>query len=254
MLWLETLTKRFGEKVAVDDLSLHIPPGELFALVGPNAAGKTTTVKMAVGLLRPDRGVIRIAGRDLRADPVAAKSVIGYVPDRPFLYERLTVGETLDFVASVYRIPPGERGEAKESVLRSFGLLGERGRLAGDLSHGFRQRLVFAMAMIHNPRLVIVDEPLVGLDPRSARTVKDCLKAKAVEGGAVFMCTHTLSVAEELADRIGILSRGRLIALGTLDQLRESCGGAGKLEEVFLRITAEHSIFFDQAQRRDRKK
>lgn len=239
MLQIDSLTKRFGEKVAVDDLSLSVGEGEFFALLGPNAAGKTTTVKMIVGLLRPSAGAVRIAGRDVRDDPVSAKSALGYVPDRPFLYDKLTVSETLDFVAAVYGLPPGERDSAKEEAIRAFGLSDERDRLAEQLSHGFRQRLVFAMAMIHDPRLVVVDEPLVGLDPKSARSVKDALRKKADSGGAVFMCTHTLSVAEEIADRIGIMSRGRLVAVGTLAELRNICDGEERLEEVFLKITEE---------------
>lgn len=240
MLELCGLTKKFGDKVAVDGLNLTIERGEFFSLLGPNAAGKTTTVKMIVGLLQPSAGAVRIEGHDVHSEPLKAKSSVGYVPDDPFLYDKLTVSETLDFVASVYG---GGRERSREKVLSLFNLSGVRNLLSEQLSHGFKQRLVFAMAMIHEPRLMIVDEPLVGLDPRSARKVKDALKERARSGGAVFMCTHTLSVAEELADRIGILSRGRLIALGTLHELQKKCGGAGGLEEIFLHITEKHCNF-----------
>ncbi len=236
MLQINALTKRFGDKVAVDRLDLAVPEGELFALLGPNAAGKTTTVKMITGLLKPSGGSMRIAGYDISQEPVKAKSFLGYIPDIPFLYDKLTVSETLDFAASVYGLSVEQRGRAGREVVSMFNLAGDKDLLVEQISHGLRQRLVFAMAMIHDPQLVIADEPLVGLDPRSARSVKDCLKAHTRRGGAVFMCTHTLSVVEELADRVGIISQGRLIAVGSLSDLQRMCG-ADKLEEVFLRIT-----------------
>lgn len=238
MLEIAGLTKRFGGTTAVDGLDLSIGDGEFFALLGPNAAGKTTTVRMIAGLLRPTSGRIRIAGFDLAADGVRARSCLGYIPDVPFLYDKLSVVETLDFIASVYGMTGVEGARAREAVLARFDLGRARGDLAEELSHGMRQRLAFAMAMLHSPRLMVVDEPFVGLDPKSACAVKDALRERARSGGAVLMCTHTLPAAEELADRIGILHRGRMVAAGTLGELRRKAGGAGSLEEIFLGMTA----------------
>jgi ABC-2 type transport system ATP-binding protein len=237
MLEMKSLTKRFGGYTAVAQMNLAVRAGELFALLGPNAAGKTTTVKMIVGLLRPTAGVVSIGGCVMSRESTRAKSLVGYVPDVSYLYERLTVSETLDFVMAVYGVEDASRDGARESVLKRFDLYEQRNLFAGQLSHGMRQRLVFAMAMVHAPRLLVVDEPFVGLDPRSAYNVKEVLKEQVRNGGAVFMCTHTLSVAEELADRIGIISKGRVVACGTLQELRGRCGEAERLEEVFLRLT-----------------
>jgi ABC-2 type transport system ATP-binding protein len=194
---------------------------------------------MIAGLLRPSAGTIRIAGHDSAAEDVTAKSFLGYIPDLPFLYDKLTVSETLDFVAAIRGVSGDDAAAAKGRMLSLFELDEQRDMLAEHLSHGLKQRLVYAMAMLHGPRLLLVDEPFVGLDPRSARTVKEAMKGIARSGGAVLMCTHTLSAAEELADRIGILSHGCLIALGGLPALKREAGGAAKLEEAFLRITEE---------------
>ncbi|MCX6354754.1 MAG: ABC transporter ATP-binding protein [Candidatus Aureabacteria bacterium] len=241
MLELVEVSKKFGDTLAVDRLSLTVGAGEFFALLGPNAAGKTTTVKMIAGLLRPNSGRIRIAGSDIVRDGTRAKSALGYVPDIPFLYDKLTAEETLDFAAAVYGMGDAEGKRAKEEMLLRFDLLRERSMLTEELSHGLRQRLVFAVAMIHKPRLMLVDEPFVGLDPRSTRSVKDALKGCAREGGAVLMCTHTLPAAEELADRIGIISHGRLVALGTFNEIKKAEGREGSLEEIFLKVTASSS-------------
>lgn len=239
MLVLSGLTKRFGGLTAVDRLDLSVRAGEVFALLGPNAAGKTTTVKMIAGLLRPTSGSIRIAGLDAVGEGTRARACVGYVPDIPFLYDKLTVVETLDFAASVYGMADGDGRRAREEVLSRFGLCHVRDDLAQGLSHGMRQRLVFAMAMVHAPSLLVVDEPFVGLDPKSACAVREALRERARSGGAVLMCTHTLSAAAELADRIGILHRGRMAAEGTLNDLRAKAGGAVSLEDIFLRVTAE---------------
>ena len=239
MLELIDVTKRYGDTVAVNGITLRIGSGEFFALLGPNAAGKTTTVKMIAGLLRPTSGQLTIAGHDCACDGIRARSILGFVPDIPFLYDKLTVAETLDFAACVYELPVEERERAREEMLSLFPLARERDLLVEQLSHGLRQRLVFSMAMIHRPRLMVVDEPFVGLDPRSMRTVKDVLKDCARGGGAVFMSTHTLSAAEELADRIGIIMGGRIIALGSPGELKQQAGGAHQLEEAFLQITEE---------------
>lgn len=239
MIITRNLTKYFGEKAAVRDLNLEIPPGELFALIGPNGAGKSTTLKMLVGLLRPSEGQALIAGHDIQKEPVEAKKVIGYIPDFPFLYEKLTGAEFLQFVGELYRIPPDELKQLARHYLKLFGLTELAGELIQNYSHGYRQRLVFAAAFLHDPRVLIIDEPMVGLDPRTSRLIKDLLKERCRRGDSVLMSTHTLSVAEELAHRVGIIDRGRLIACGSLEELRRQSGVSGKLEEVFLKISSE---------------
>ena len=239
MIELKNITKRFGAKVAVDNLHLEIEAGELFAILGPNGAGKTTTIKMITGLLRPDEGCIRVCGKDVLTEPVAAKQHISYIPDEPYLYEKLSGREFLEFVGSMYRM---ERKNIEKEVVGLSECLG-LGDFIDDLSeqysHGMKQRVVIASALLHDPKVIVVDEPMVGLDPKSARVVKDLLSSLAKNGTTIFMSTHTLAVAEELADRIGIMAHGRMIALGTLHELqRLSCGERG-LEESYLRITAE---------------
>jgi len=239
MIELKEMTKRFGKKVAVNRLTLEIPPGELFAFLGPNGAGKTTTIKVITGLLRADEGEVRVCGHDVLADPVNAKRRISYVPDEPYLYDKLSGREFLEFVGRMYRM---ERGEVRRKVaeLTETLSLGEfLDDLAEQYSHGMRQRVVIAAALLHEPKVIVVDEPMVGLDPKSARVVKDILRSLSRNGAAVFMSTHTLAVAEELADRIGIIAHGRIIALGTLAELRGTADGPAGLEESFLRLTAE---------------
>ncbi len=233
------LTKTFGDKTAVNDLTLSIPAGQLFAFIGPNGAGKSTTIKLLTGLLIPTRGQALIGGRDIRRQPVAAKRMIGYIPDFPFLYERLTVREFMDFIAGIYGLDPALREGREEHYLNLFGLEEHAGELVRNLSHGYRQRLVFAATFLHRPRVLIIDEPMVGLDPRTGRLIKDILKDHCRRGGTVFLSTHTLSVAEEIADRVGVIDHGRLIAVGSLDQLREESGEKGRLEEVFFKLTEE---------------
>jgi len=234
---VEHLTKRFGTKVAVDDLTLHVPAGELFAFLGPNGAGKTTTIKTLVGLLRPDAGRVLIAGHDIVREPIAAKAVISYIPDLPYLYDKLTGREFLEFVGRMYGLDPARRAEKIERLTERL----ELGEFLDDLceqySHGMKQRVVIAASLLHDPKALIVDEPMVGLDPKTARVVKDIFRELVQDSATVFMSTHTLSVAEELADRIGIIDRGRLVAVGTLDELKEQAGGRRGLEEMFLKIT-----------------
>ena len=237
MIKIVHLTKRFGETIAVDNLNLEIPKGELFCFIGPNGAGKTTTIKLLTGLLFPTSGEIFIGGYNVQTDPIRAKSVIGYISDSPFLYERLTGEEFLSFIAGLYGIRQAN-GKIEE-FLRLFGLSDCQERLISDYSHGMRQRLVFSAILLHEPEVIIIDEPLVGLDPASSRLVKDLLRKEAAKGKTVFLSTHTLSVAEEIADRIGVIHKGKLIALGKLEDLRREAHSLGKLEEVFLQLTQE---------------
>lgn len=239
MITTENLTKCFGEKTAVRDLNLDIPNGELFAFIGPNGAGKSTTIKMLVGLLLPTRGRAMIGSHDIRKDPVEAKKLIGYIPDFPFLYEKLTGREFLQFVGRVYGIGSGILAGSIEDQLDLLGLREQADELIQSYSHGYRQRLVFASAFLHDPQVLIIDEPMVGLDPRTARLIKDNLKERCRSGGAVFMSTHTLAVAEEIASLVGIIHEGELVACGSLAELRRQSGVDGRLEEVFLKLTEE---------------
>ena len=238
MIELTNLSKRFGKLEAVRRLDLTVPAGELFGFLGPNGAGKTTTIKMATGLMRPDEGAIRIAGIDLARDPVGAKRIIGYIPDMPFLYDRLTPPEFLEFVGDLYDVPPADVERARTEEFAKFGLLEHQGKLIGDLSHGMRQRVIYVATFLHNPRVLFIDEPLVGLDPYSIRMIKDLLRAKARGGVTIFLTTHILAVAEEIADRIGIIAHGDLIALGTMPELLQRFPAQGNLEDIYLKLTA----------------
>ena len=238
MISLIHLTKRFGRLAAVNDLSLDIPRGEIFGFLGPNGAGKTTTIKMMAGILQPTEGTVIIDGKNLAEDSVGAKQVTGFIPDRGFLYEKLSGIEFLRFVGSLYGMDD-RRSEARISELLS---LFEMDQWGGDLiesySHGMKQRLVMSAALIHEPKVIVVDEPMVGLDPKGARLVKTIFMALASKGVSIFMSTHTLVVAEEMCDRIGIIHEGRLIAVGTALELRQIAGAEKHdLEAVFLKLT-----------------
>jgi ABC-2 type transport system ATP-binding protein len=233
---IEGLTKRYGQVLAVDDLSLTVRKGEIFCFLGPNGAGKTTTMKILAGLLRPTAGRALVEGVDVVKDPIEAKRAIGYIPDMPYLYERLTASEFYLFAGGLYRIP-------RETVLREmdeafalFGLNDLRGMLVRELSHGMRQRLIYCVTFLHHPAVLMVDEPLIGLDPHTIRLLKDLLRQRAREGMTVFLTTHILALAEDIADRIGIVQQGRLVALGTLADLRSRFGGH-RLEDIFLGLT-----------------
>ena len=239
MIHLDRVTKEYGGKKAVHELSLDISAGELFAFLGPNGAGKTTTIKMICGLLFPTTGRVRIGGFDLATDGDRARGLLAYVPDQPFLYEKLTGREFLEFVAEMYCLTGAEARERIASVIEEFQLAEFIDDLTERYSHGMRQRTVFASALVHRPKVLIVDEPTVGLDPRSVRQLKDLLRRLADDGVTVFLSSHSLDVVEELADRIGIIEHGRLIGCGTLDSLRGQSAGGGSLEEVFLRLTEE---------------
>jgi ABC-2 type transport system ATP-binding protein len=236
---LTNVTKRYGTKLAVDNLSLTVAGGELFAFLGPNGAGKTTTIKMLCGLLFPTSGAVRVGGFDVVADGDQARRLISYVPDQPFLYEKLTGREFLQFVADLYGMSKDRATERMQAVIDLFGLHEFVDDLTERYSHGMRQRTVFAAALIHEPKLLVTDEPTVGLDPKSIRLLKDLLRAEANRGTTVFLSTHSLDVAQELADRIGIVEHGRLIGCGTLAMLRKQASLDGSLEEVFLKLTEE---------------
>ena len=233
------LRKAFA-RVAVDDLDLTVRPGELYALLGPNGAGKTTTLRMVAGLLTPDSGGIDIFGVDARADPIAAKRLVAWLPDDPLLYDKLSPLEYLEFVAGLWSIDATTAAAKAEELLRWLDLWDQRDARCETFSRGMKQKAALAGALIHDPRLLILDEPLTGLDAGAARQVKDLLVARVVAGGTVILTTHILEVAERLADRIGIIRAGRLVAEGTMTELRETRGAAGaSLEEMFIALAAE---------------
>jgi ABC-2 type transport system ATP-binding protein len=243
MLRLEHVVKRYGSFTAVSGVSLSVPRGEIFGFLGPNGAGKTTTIRMVAGVLRPTAGRIVVGGHDLRTDPGPAKSKVGYIPDRPYLYEKLSGGEFLRFVAGLW----GRRGADSEAradrLLELFQLAPWKDELIESYSHGMRQKLLISSALIHEPELIVVDEPLVGLDPRAARLLKDLMRAFVDQGGTTFLSTHTLEVAEALCDRIAIIDHGSIIALGTMDELREQAhAGGAHLEEIFLKVTGGEAM------------
>lgn len=233
------LTKTFGTVTAVDNLNLDIPRGEVFVFLGPNAAGKTTTIKLLTGLLKPTSGSVYIGGFDLTRQYLEAKRLISYVPDIPYLYDKLTGRELLKFVADLYEMPKALGKSRAQELLEKFGLIEYKDQLIEDYSHGTKKKLVMCAAFLHQPQVVIIDEPMVGLDPRSRRLVMDMLKESSQDGCTVFLSTHTLSVAEELADLIGIINRGRLVSIGTMEQLRQMSRTTGRLEEAFLQLTEE---------------
>lgn len=237
MVRIVSLTKRFGDKVALDNLNLEIKEGEFFSLLGPNGAGKTTTLKILSGLMRPSEGEVYILGYNLLTQSKEVKRYLGYIPDSPFLYENLTCREFLEFVGAIFSIPEERLGIEIEFYLELFGLKEAENLLLREFSHGMRQKVVYISNFIHNPRLLLIDEPLVGLDPQSIKLIKSLLKKKSQEGLTIVMSTHILNIAEELADRIGILDRGRLIVTDTLQNLRKNVAEQ-KLEEIFLRLTS----------------
>ena len=231
------LSKSFGALRAVDSLELDIAQGEFFAFLGPNAAGKTTTIKMLTGLLRPNAGTARVAGFDIQREPTAAKRLISYVPDFPFLYDKLTPREFLRFVGELYEMRRTDIQSKTDALFDQFHLGDYNNELIENLSHGTRQRVAISSALLHDPQVLIIDEPMVGLDPTHARILKDEFKARSRAGCTIFLSTHTLSVAEEMADRIGIINHGRLIALGTVDELRrQNADAGGVLEKIFLSL------------------
>jgi ABC-2 type transport system ATP-binding protein len=243
---LRELSKRYGKFTAVDSIDLDVPRGELFGLLGPNGAGKTTTLRMIAGILRPTSGSVLMGGVDMHAHPLAAKARLGYIPDRPFVYDKLTAGEFLRFAAALY----GQQGPAVEQrsdeLLELFELTPWKNELTESLSHGMRQKLIISGALVHRPEIIVVDEPMVGLDPKSARLLRELLRQFVDRGGTVLMSTHTMEVAEAMCDRIAIFHHGRIVALGTMEELRrETSSGDMRLEELFLKLTGglqEHQL------------
>ncbi len=243
MISTESLTKVYTTLKAVDGVTLDIKEGELFSLLGPNGAGKTTLLKMIVGLLNPTSGDAYVDGHSIIREPVAVKRLIGYIPDRPFVYEKLTGFEYLVFVANMYHLDGRRVEQRARELLDLFSLTTFANELIEGYSHGMKQRLVFASAMIHEPAYLIVDEPMVGLDPRGISLLKAIFRGMKKRGKTVLMSTHDLYIAEQLSDRIGIISEGRLIALGTALELRETAGiKGGTLESVFLKLTDEEAV------------
>lgn len=238
MIELKNLSKSYnkGKIKAVDNLNLHVKPGEIFGFLGPNGAGKTTTIKMIIGLLNADEGSIRVNGHDQKKQALEVKRSIGYVPDNPDVYERLTGLEYLNFMGDVYKVPADIRKERIKRFTDMFGLSDALSDLIKSYSHGMRQKIVLTGALIHDPALWVLDEPLVGLDPKSAHLLKELMRNHCDKGNSVFFSTHVLEVAEKLCDRIGIIHKGRLIAIGTLEELRKG-DQADSLESIFLELT-----------------
>ncbi len=246
MIEARGLRKVFGTTVAVESVDLRVNGGEIFGFLGPNGAGKTTTIKMLIGLLRPTAGVALIGGHDIERDPTAAKALIGYVPDEPYLPDKLSAREFLQFIAGLYRLPPVQARRRGEELLRLFDLADHGDQLLGGYSHGMRQKTALAGALLHDPRAIFLDEPTVGLDPRSARLIKDILRQLAARGTAVFLTTHILEIAERLCDRVAIVRDGAVIAAGTMDELRTDAADQS-LEDIFLSLTggAEYAEIAD---------
>ncbi len=239
MIHTAGLGKTFGSTTAVEHLDLEVAAGEIFCFLGPNGAGKTTTIKMLTGLVRPSRGYVRIGGFDVVKQPLEAKRVVGYVPDTPMLYDKLTGRELMRFVAGLHRLPEDRFQARCEPLLDAFEVLEVADRLIEGYSHGMRQKLSFAICFLNDPRLVVVDEPWVGLDPKNIRRIKDDLRTRCRAGLTVFMSTHTLSIAEEMADRVGIIHRGRLLHTGTVAEIKALASSPGSLEDVFLQLTSD---------------
>jgi ABC-2 type transport system ATP-binding protein len=243
MIELSSLTKKYGTFTAVDHVDLVVPRGELFGFLGPNGAGKTTTLRMIAGILRPTAGTVRIAGVDVTASPVAAKSVLGFIPDRPFIYEKLTGAEFLRFVAGLFGQSGADVETRARELLAIFDLEEWRDELVESYSHGMRQKLIISSAFVHRPEVIVVDEPMVGLDPRAAKTLKQLFREYTNRGHTIMMSTHTLEVAETLCDRIAIMNGGRIRAAGTMDELRaDAVAGVTGLEDIFLRLTGDSAV------------
>jgi ABC-2 type transport system ATP-binding protein len=242
MITLRQLTKRYGDFTAVAGIDLEVPRGELFGFLGPNGAGKTTTLRMIAGILRPTTGTVQIGGIDISADPVAAKMKLGFIPDRPFIYEKLTGAEFLTFVAGLYDQEGPQVEHRARELLALFDLEEWRDELVESYSHGMRQKLIISSAFVHRPEVIVVDEPMVGLDPKAARILKDLFREYTNRGHTIMMSTHTLEVAESMCDRIAIIQAGKIRAHGTMADLRtHATDGATGLEDIFLKLTVENA-------------
>jgi ABC-2 type transport system ATP-binding protein len=238
LIQTQALSKRYGDKLAVNNVSLEVQAGEVFGFLGPNGAGKTTTIKMIVGLLQPTSGTIRVTGYDVQTQPLLAKASSGYVPDTPNLYGKLTGRELLRFVGDLYSLDRQRLAQRSEELLRVLDLTEAADQTIDSYSHGMQQKASLAAALMHDPKVLVLDEPTVGLDPKSARLIKDILRQMADRGTAVFLSTHILEIAERMCDRIGIINKGALVAVGTMTELR-ALGKAGEtsLEDIFLGLT-----------------
>jgi len=238
MIELVNLVKKFGDITAVNDISLTIPRGEFFAMLGPNAAGKTTTLKLLAGLMKPTSGSARVCGFDMQLQPLEARRRIAYVPDFPFLYDKLTAWEFFRFTGQLFQMADAKIEANAQELIARFHLGDYVNRPLEGLSHGTRQRVAIVSALLHEPEVFVIDEPMVGLDPQHARVVKDVFKERSQAGVTVLVSTHQLSIAEEMADRIGIIHGGKLVAVGNREELRRQSGNSGQLEEIFLSVTA----------------
>jgi ABC-2 type transport system ATP-binding protein len=246
MIELKNLVKKFGDLTAVNDLSLTVGRGEFFAVLGPNAAGKTTTIRILTGLIKPTSGTARVAGHDVQAEPLEVRRRLAYVPDFPFLYEKLTPWEFIRFTGQMFRLADDVIARRAAELIDRFNLEAYIRKPIDGLSHGTRQRVAIVSALLHEPEVFVIDEPMVGLDPHHARVVKDVLKERSRQGMTVFLSTHQLSVAEEMADRIGIIHQGRLVAVGTREELRDQSGAQGPLEQTFLALTAQEANLVEE--------
>jgi len=242
LIEIDDLTMNYGDVKALEGLTLTIPQGEFFAFLGPNGAGKTTAIKLLTGLMKPVRGTVKLCGYDIQTDPQLAKATLGYVPDVAVFYEKLTPLEFMRFIADIFEMDEARSEELGDELFHKFHLTSYADKRIENLSHGTRQRLAIAAALLHEPRVFIIDEPMVGLDPVHSRIVKQELKRRSRNGTTVLMSTHLLNIAEELADRIGIINHGKLIALGTMEELRTTHAHQGvKLEEMFLNMVGDQS-------------
>jgi ABC-2 type transport system ATP-binding protein len=240
MIQLIDLTKHYGKVAAVDGLSLEVPPGQIFGFLGPNGAGKTTTIRVMMGILKATSGRVLLDGHDVVSEAQKAKALAGFIPDRPFIYEKLSGNEFLEFIGKLHRLESGHLSRRINELLELLELSHWRDELVESYSHGMKQRLVVCAALIHQPRILVVDEPMVGMDPKGARTIKDLFCSLSKNGTTVFLSTHSISVAEEICHRIGIIQKGRLIACGTMGELHQAAAGRhGNLESVFLELTRE---------------
>lgn len=241
MLEIKNLTKKFGDKVAVDNIDLSVKSGEIYGFLGPNGAGKTTTIKMIVGMLMPDGGSISVDGIDAINDDVEAKRQIAYVPDSPEIYDIMTGRQYLNFIADVFELSDEERNKQIDRYAEVFEMKDNLNVMIAGYSHGMKQKIVIMGALIHSPKLLILDEPMVGLDAKSSFRLKEIMRALADEGRTVFFSTHVMEVAENLCDRIGIINRGKIIAVGTLDEIKAAAKDTGSLEKIFLELTDDRA-------------
>lgn len=243
MIRLIDLSKNYGRLTAVGALNLEVPGGQIFGFLGPNGAGKTTTIRMLMGVLKPTSGQVFLGDHDMAREPEKAKAIAGFIPDRPFIYEKLSGGEFLEFVGKLHRLKPPRLTQKIAELLERLELTPWKDELIDSYSHGMKQRLVVCAALLHEPKILVVDEPMVGMDPKGARTLKDLFRAWAARGNTVFLSTHSLSMTEEICHRIGIIHRGRLIACGSIDALhKQAQTDEGNLESVFLELTHGESV------------